>query len=82
MSQGCCVCGMSAIFHHVSKKPIHGTLQKVGPRRDHSWGAALCDKHHTEYHNVLGSVDVFNERHGIDLDVEAAENYANCWENQ
>jgi len=75
MSQGCCVCGIDSVFHHVTRKPVCGTLAKPGARRDHKWGAALCDFHHGQFHNVLGNVDSFNEAHGVDLDVEAEKNY-------
>jgi hypothetical protein len=63
------------IAHHVSKKPIYGTLAKPGARRDHYHVAPLCDKHHTKYHGKkIGNVDNFLMAYGVQLE-QVAEYY-------
>ena len=73
------MCGGEAVFHHVSKKPVYGTLQKPGARRDHKWGAGLCDPHHTHYHKVSCNVQNFEDEFGVNLDDEAERNYNDYW---
>jgi len=72
MSQGCCVCGLEAIFHHVS-------LPSGCDRRNHYWGAALCHMHHREYHTVYATVENFEKEYDVNLITEAIRNY---WSRQ
>lgn len=74
MAKRCCVCGIPAVFHHVTRKGVYGTLQKVGARRSHWWGTQLCDKHHVDYHKHLGSVENFEATFGINLNELAEQN--------
>lgn len=76
MDKGCSVpdCQGLAVFHHVTVKPNYGGLAKPGPRRDHKYGAGLCELHHTKFHDVIGSVDGFYKAYGVQLELVADHN--------
>jgi len=60
---GCLVCGQPASLHHI----MH--MQGKMRRRDHRYVVPLCREHHQGKTGVhgLGSEELFNETHGIDL---------------
>lgn len=78
----CCVpdCNVKSILHHVTVPPLPiGSLQKSGHRRSHKWGAGLCEHHHTQFHDVLGTVNEFEKVFNVNLDKEAEKNYLEYW---
>lgn len=70
---GCLLCKKPPDIHHV------GPDNHLEPRRDHMRVVPLCRPHHQGqggYHD-LGSVELFEEVHGIDLHATALELRAN-----
>lgn len=69
MEKPCCVpdCNSPSIFHHEKQRyPL--------PRRDHKFGANICDPHHRELHgkDFGWNVEVFAAIKGINT-IEVAE---------